>query len=152
MLYPLREIERLDRRMNRLIQDIWGSESETPQLTGASTSLPAAATGWRMPAVDIQEKDKKIVVTAEIPGATKDDIQINISENRLEIKAETREEKSEEKEGYVYKERRHGSFYRSLELPTNVKADKAKASYKDGLLKLDLPKSKETKKTTIKIE
>ncbi|GBE18406.1 spore protein SP21 [archaeon BMS3Abin16] len=152
MLYPLREIERLDRRMNRLIQDIWGSESETPQLTGASTSLPAVATGWRMPAVDIQEKDKKIVVTAEIPGATKDDIQINISENRLEIKAETREEKSEEKEGYVYKERRHGSFYRSLELPANVKADKAKASYKDGLLKLDLPKSKETKKTTIKIE
>jgi HSP20 family protein len=130
---------------------MWGSEFETPPLTGKSESLPTVS-GWRMPAVDLSEKDKEIVVKAEIPGVEKEDISINIYDNHLEIKAETSEETSEEKEGYVYKERRQGSFFRSLELPTSVNTEKTKAIYKDGILSLNLPKSKQAKKTAIKIE
>jgi HSP20 family protein len=137
--------------MNRLIQELWGSEFETSKLVGSAESLPAVS-GWRMPAVDISEKDKEIVVSAEIPGVNKEDISIDIRNNHLEIKAETKEEKSEEKEGYVYKERRQGSFFRSLELPASVNTEKTKATYKDGILSLNLPKSKQGKKTKIKIE
>jgi HSP20 family protein len=151
VLYPLREIERLDRQMNRLMRDLWGSEFELPALTGAAETLPAFR-GWRMPAVDIKETDKKITVTAEIPGVKKEDISIDVHDSHLEIKAEEKEEKKEEKEGYVYQERREGKFFRSMELPASVNADKTKASYKDGVLTLSLPKAEKAIKKKIAIE
>jgi HSP20 family protein len=105
-----------------------------------------------MPSVEVKENDKEVIVTAEVPGVKKGDISIHIQDNHLEIKAETKVEKKEEKEGYVYQERRKGSFFRSLELPSSVNANKTKAEYKNGILTLTLPKTVRAKKTKINIE
>lgn len=151
MLDPLRQIDRLDRRLDRLMRELWSGEADFPRLTGASESL-ALPSGVRMPAIDLKENDKEYTVVAEVPGVKKEDINIDIHDNLLEIKAQTSEEKKEEKEGYVYKERREGSFYRSLELPSNVNMDKSKASYKNGVLTLTLPKVESLPKKKIAIE
>jgi len=150
---PFREIRDLNKRVDLLTRELWRDTGTQKLLgTGAMEALPAAAGGWKIPTVDVKETDKEITVIAEMPGINKEDIDIDIHEDRVEIRAETKEEKKEEKEGYIYKERREGSFYRSLALPASVNAAKAKATYKDGVLTLALPKSKETKKTKIKIE
>ena len=151
MLDPIREIGRLDRRMNLLLKEFWGKEFDVPRLTGTSEALPALE-GWRTPAIDIVEKDDEIQVTADMPGINKEDINIDIQDNRVEIRAETREESREEKGGYLYRERRQGSFYRSFELPTSVDPNRAKASYNEGILTLHMPKAETVKKTRIKIE
>jgi len=154
MWSPFREMERFERRLNRLMRALWESEFEPGRLLGPGAgeeALPALR-GWRTPAVDIKEKENEIVVTAELPGIKKEDISIDVHENRLEIKAETKEETKEEKEGYVYRERRQGSFYRSLELPASVDAERTKARYRDGVLTLTLPKIEKVKKRKIEIE
>jgi len=153
-----REIRRLEERMNRLFNEFW----ESPELVGwrgprllgpgKETALPALREGLRMPAVDVSEDDKEVKVTAEIPGVSKEDIKINITENHIEISAETKAETKEERKGYVYRERRYGSFYRSLALPSPVDANKTKASYKNGILEVVMPKSEKVKKTQIKVE
>jgi HSP20 family protein len=150
VLYPLREIDRIGRQMD-LMRELWEGEFDFPKLLGPSKTLPSFG-GRRMPVVDVKEDDKEVIVTAEVPGVKKEDISINFHDNRLEIKAESKEEKKEEKEGYVYQERRQGSFFRSLELSMGVDADKTKASYKDGILTLKMPKSEKLEKTKIQIE
>ena len=87
-----------------------------------------------------------------MPGINKKDINIDIQDNRVEIRAETEEEVNEEKKGYVYRERRQGRFYRSFELPAGVDPAGARATYKDGILTLRIPKTEPVKKTKIKIE
>lgn len=151
---PFREIRRLEKRIDRLMGELWGSgDLLTPKLLGSGEgeTLPVTEQ-WKIPAVDVSETDNEVKVTAEVPGIDKKDINIDIRDNYLEIRAETKEEKKEEKEGYLYKERRKGSFYRGLELPVGVDANKAKATYKDGILTLTMPKLEKVKKTQIKIE
>ena len=108
--------------------------------------------GMRRAFVDVQETDKDVIITAELPGMDKEDIEVNITAERIEIKAEKKEEKTEEKEGYkTYGKRYHG-FYRSIPLPSMVKADDAKATYKNGVLEVSLPKKEVTKSRNITIE
>ncbi len=114
---------------------------------------------YREPLVDVFETDDEVIVTAEIPGLDKDDIKLFVSGNRLEISAEkttevTKPEKKE-KEGegnYVYRERSIARFYRSVTLPVTVVPDKAKSSYKHGILEVRVPKAEISKKTSLKIE
>ncbi|MGQ9720311.1 MAG: Hsp20/alpha crystallin family protein [Candidatus Jordarchaeum sp.] len=103
---------------------------------------------------DIQETDNDITIIAEIPGVRKEDININATEDRVEISAEIGIEKEEtEKEmEYIRKERRYKKFYRSFKLPVEVIPDKAKATYKNGILELRLPKKEGREKRSIKIE
>ncbi|MFQ5800927.1 MAG: Hsp20/alpha crystallin family protein, partial [Candidatus Hydrothermarchaeales archaeon] len=116
---PFREISMLEKRIGQLMRELWGSgDLLTPKLLGSGEGETLPATGaWRIPAVDLKETDSEVKVTAEVPGINKEDINIDIRDNYLDIRAETKEEKKEEKEGYIYKERRKGSFYRGLELP-----------------------------------
>lgn len=148
---PYDEIRELERRMSRLFREFWG---RGPRLlgTGETAIEPyKGEVGIREPFTDIQESDKEIIVTAEIPGVDKRDIRINATEDRLEISAETKYEAKEEKEGYVRKERSYGRFYRALTLPATVKSQEAKASYKNGVLEVILPKVEAVKKTRVKI-
>ena len=108
--------------------------------------------GMRRAFVDVQETDRDVIVTAELPGMDKEDIEVNITAERIEIKAEKKEEKTEEKEGYkTYGKRYHG-FYRSVPLPSMVKADDAKATYRNGVLEVALPKKEIAKSRNITIE
>jgi HSP20 family protein len=107
----------------------------------------------KYPKIDLKETDKEIIINAEIPGVDKKDIKVDASENLLTISFEKKQEKDEKgKNGWHITERRYGSFSRTITLPQTVKSDGAKASYKDGVLKIILPKQKETRKNEIKID
>lgn len=149
------EIRKIERRLNRLFDDLWQSWS-----SGKTLALPKAAgeTGkaeieaYREPLVDVIDDEKEIRIIAEIPGVEKGDIKINATQDSIEISAESKKEEEEKGKGYVRKERKYTSFYRSFTLPKAVIPEKAKANYKNGILEVTLPKAEEEKKTTIKIE
>jgi len=92
------------------------------------------------------------VVKAEIPSVEKENVRISLSDNMLTIKGETKKEEEVKEEDYYYSERSYGSFARTLSLPSKVKSDKIKASFKNGILEIHLPKAEEAKPKEIKIE
>jgi HSP20 family protein len=91
--------------------------------------------------IDVNEDDKGFTVKADIPGVKKEDIQVEVDEDRVSVRAEAKKEKEEKKgEKVVYSERSYGMVSRSFSLPSAVDAKGAKAEYKDGVLSLVLPK------------
>jgi HSP20 family protein len=92
-----------------------------------------------MPAINLYEKENNLIVEAELPGIPKDAVKITCTDHTLTIQGETKKEEEEKKEGYYRMERRYGSFYRTVALPETVDYGKAKAEFKDGVLKITLP-------------
>ncbi len=108
-----------------------------------------AGTQVNMPAVDVYEEQDDIVVKAELPGMSKDDIQISFADNTLTIRGEKKKEEEGKGKDYYRAERVYGSFSRSVVLPAEIVAEKARAVFKDGVLEIRLPKSEEAKKKTV---
>ena len=106
---------------------------------------------WAIP-LDVVEQDDELLVRASIPGVKVDDIDVSIENRVLTIKAETKAEAEHKEGGYLVRERRSGSFFRSLRLPESVDADKARTSYNDGVLTVNLPKAESKKAKHLKIE
>jgi len=104
--------------------------------------------------VDIYEKDGRIVAKAEIPGMEKSDIKVSVEDDLLTISGEKKKEEETEKNNYYCSERVYGSFSRTIQLPDSVDRDNVKASYKEGVLTVELPKLQpaEVKATEIKID
>ena len=103
---------------------------------------------------DMQETDNEIIIVAELPGVKKEDININATEDTVEISAEVKTEKEEtEKEmEYIHREIIPKKFHRSFKLPVEIIPERAKATYKNGILELRLPKKESREKRSIKIE
>jgi HSP20 family protein len=91
------------------------------------------------PAIEMLEKNGQLIVRAELPGLTKEDVEIEITEDMLTLKGERREEKEEKGEGFYRTERCYGSFFRTLPLPEGAETDKAKAAFHDGVLEIMMP-------------
>ena len=106
----------------------------------------------QMPAVDVYEKNGGVMVKAELPGIKPEDVELSIDDNLLTIRGEKKQENEVKEKDYYHVERSYGSFQRVVELPSSVQAEKAKASYKDGVLQVELPKAKVQKKKKIEIE
>jgi len=138
---PFRDFERMRRDMDRL----WDSFFERGTLRGEDGSQ------W-LPSLDVAETKNEIVVKAEVPGLEPKDIDISLSDGVLTIKGEKKQEREEKEENYHLVERSYGSFTRSIRLPKEVQSDKINASYKNGVLKVVLPKSEEAKKKEVKIK
>ena len=104
------------------------------------------------PRLDVVERDNEFIVKAEMPGMKKDDIEVSLENGVLTITAETKSE-TEEKEGdrVIRQERRYGKYLRSLRLGKEIDEKKVKASYKDGILELVLPKAEEVKPKKIAV-
>ncbi|MBW7973838.1 Hsp20/alpha crystallin family protein [Bradyrhizobium sp. BR 10289] len=98
------------------------------------------------PAVDVAESDTAYDITAELPGFDEKNIDIKVTNGGLTIKGEKREETEEKKKDYYVSERRYGTFERSFTLPEGVNADKIEATFKNGVLKIVLPKTEEAQK------
>lgn len=137
--------------MDRLFDDFrseWANTFLTPRTVSRDLI--------RQPLIDLADNGKEYVVKAELPGIDKDDLNIEITEDAIEISGETRSEQKEEDKdkGYIRRERRYAKFYRSLPLPENVLTEKADAILKDGILTVRLPKAalpaKKTKKLPVK--
>jgi HSP20 family protein len=128
--------------MNRLFDDA--------SARGWRGDDPAATTTWS-PAVDIFETENEIVVKAEIPGIDRKDITLSLEKNVLNLKGERRFEKETKEENYHRIERAYGGFSRSFSLPATVDEEKIRADYRDGILKIVLPKREQAKAKQIKI-
>lgn len=122
-----------------------------PFLRRGLPDLEAAFAG-RFPKVDIIDRETEVLVKAELPGVDKSDVDVSISENMLTLRASTQREKKEEKGHYFRRELSRGEFQRTLRLPGQVDADKAKASFKDGVLEICVPKAPGSKRQAIKVD
>ena len=133
------DLNRMQEEMNRFFDDFFG-EHQTQMAQGQ----------W-IPSVDVSETDSEIVVKAELPGMTHDDIELNLQDNTLTLKGEKKQEKKDDKECFHCLERSYGGFTRSFSLPAGVKADNISAVFKDGVLVVTLPKAEEAKTKKISI-
>jgi len=115
------------------------------------TSQALAPWGGGELAVDMYEADNNIVVKASTPGVKPEDIDISVVGNTLTIKGETKQEQEVKEENYIRRERRYGSFMRSIPLPVDVNADKAVAEFENGVLTVKIPRAEEATAKTIKI-
>src|SRR5262245_26793965 len=128
---PYRDMMTIRDEMNRVLNDVFGR--------GGSDESAWPSGAWAPP-VDIYETDNALVMKAELPGFSKDDINIEMKDNTLVIRGERKREDEVKEGNYHRMERVYGAFQRSFLLPTTVDQEKVKASYKDGILELRLPK------------
>jgi len=138
---PLRELSIMQDRMNRMFEDAG---------RGWRGDEPSSTTTWS-PAVDIYETDTDITVNAELPGVDRKDIGLNLEKNVLTLKGERRFEKETKQENYHRVERAYGGFSRSFSIPAVVDEERIRAEYKDGILKISLPKKEQVKPKQIQI-
>jgi HSP20 family protein len=147
-----RPFETLRKEVDRLFEDFGGDLWPRP-----FRSLAAFERAWpnklaASPAVDVSETDRAYEITAELPGMDEKSIEVNVANGGLTIKGEKQEEKEEKKKDYYVSERRYGSFERYFALPEGVDADKIEAAFKNGVLRVTLPKTAEAQKPAKKIE
>jgi HSP20 family protein len=144
---PFMDLARWERDMERTMEDFFGRRLRWPERWFGNTELEITA-----PSVDLFEEKDDIVVKAELPGMDKENIEVNLTDHHLTIKGEKKKEEEVKEENYYRSERSYGSFLRTLELPKDVHADKVKASFKNGILEVRLPKTEEAKAKEIKVK
>ena len=138
---PFRDMMTAQRDFDRLLR---GAFSPTFGEGEVSTRT------WAPP-VDIYENGDNLVLKAELPGLSPEDVEIRVQDNTLYLKGERKFEKEVEEQSYHRVERSYGTFTRTFSLPNSIDADKVAANYKDGVLTLTMPKKEEAKPKTIKI-
>jgi HSP20 family protein len=121
------------------------------RLLGGAGGAASVAQTWA-PAVDIAEDDESFVVTAEVPGAKPEDVTVEVHEGVLTLRGEKKSEREEKREHARYVERTYGSFSRSFRLPDNADGERVGATFKDGVLSLQIPKREEAKPRTVHIQ
>ena len=136
---PVREMMTLREAMDRLFDDAF---TRPLSLNGVSA----------MPAIDMYQTDDEVVVKATLPGLKAEDVDITVTGETLTLRGEFKQENEQKETSYHIHEQRSGSFERSLRLPTDVKADKAKADFENGILKITLPIAEEVKPKSIMIK
>lgn len=131
LMSPFQMFDRLAEDMDRLFGELglgrgWSRRSRT--------DLQA----WS-PRVDITQKDNELVVCADLPGMSKDDVKVDVSDNAITIQGERHRESEEERGGIYRSERSYGSFYREIPLPEGAMTDQAKATFRNGVLEIRMP-------------
>ncbi len=150
-------MRRMQERIDAMFEHFFRSEPffedfHTPLLEDRSKGV----IGYRRPLVSTSETDKDIITEIEMPGLDKKDIQVSVTDDSIEVKAESKSkvEHKDEKKGVYRAEKNYLGFYRKLSLPPNVNPGKADAEYKNGVLKITLPKLKikEQKKKVLEVK
>jgi HSP20 family protein len=143
---PFRDLVGIQDRMNRLFDEAFRGVSR-----GASSDEDWALGGSWAPAVDIYEQGGAIVLQAELPGVDPKDVDIRVENSTLTLRGQRQLDKEVKREDYHRVERAYGTFSRVFTLPTVVDTQNIKADFKDGLLRLTLPKREEAKPKQISI-
>ncbi|MFW6147497.1 MAG: Hsp20/alpha crystallin family protein [Thermodesulfobacteriota bacterium] len=115
-------------------------------------SMWSSDEGIVVPAFDVSENEKEYVISGEIPGIDPKDLDVTLSDGILSIRGEKKQESEDKKENYHRIERHYGSFQRSFKVPENIHRDKLDATYKDGILKLTLPKAEQSDVKKIEVK
>ncbi|MDZ7316023.1 MAG: Hsp20/alpha crystallin family protein [candidate division KSB1 bacterium] len=138
---PFRELNTLQREMNRMFESFFRDFEEE---SGGELA-------W-YPSIDVKETNDKVEVFAELPGMRKEDIKVSVRDNVLQISGEKKREEEEKDANYHRIERVYGTFSRTITLPAHVEIGKVEAYFKDGVLRLTLPKAEEEKPRQIEIK
>jgi HSP20 family protein len=138
---PMREMTSLRDAMDRLFEDAFIHPGFMAPAWGAAEMLP----------VDVYEAGDQVVVKAAVPGVKPEELEVTVTGDLLTIKGEFKQEEKVEKPNYLRQERRYGSFCRQVGLPAGVNPDKASASFQNGVLTLEIPKSEAAKTKTVKV-
>jgi HSP20 family protein len=141
---PFRMLERFAGEMDRVFDDFgFGRGWLAPRAGSGLLRTPSrgAATDWQTwtPDIEMFHRNNELVIRAELPGLTKDDIKVDITDEGITIQGERKWEHEEERQGVYRSERRYGKFYRMIPLPEGVMSDQAKATFKDGILEITMP-------------
>jgi HSP20 family protein len=141
---PSRELAHMQDRINRIFGDVYRGGGDHDAVLNRGDWLPP---------VDIFQNDNhEIVLTAEIPGVRKEDLDIRVENNTLTIRGERKREQETAKENYHRVERLYGTFTRAFSLPSTVDNEKVNAEFKDGVLKVTLPARDEAKPRQIQVQ
>jgi len=140
------ELELLHHNLDRLFDEIWQGNGRGAPI------VPAWSAAGLSPRLDETEDDKAYHVAVELPGLTEKDVEVTLSDGQLCIRGEKKREKEEKGQDYYRKERVFGAFRRQLPIPGEIDESKIKATFKNGVLAIDLPKSAEAKKKVKQIE
>jgi HSP20 family protein len=142
---PVRELRTMRRTLERMMDELMGAgEAEVPEVRGEVGA-------WQMP-VEMYETDTEYVVRAALPGVDPKSIDVEVADDSLRLAAERHEEKEERGRNYLRRELRYGLFQRTLPLPGGVKADQAKAAYKDGVLEVHVPKTEQAQARKVQVQ
>jgi HSP20 family protein len=117
--------------MKRFAEDMDRSWGQPPPVPGDGAT-------WS-PAIEVKEKEGKLLVIAELPGMKKEDVKVHIDGDTLVVEGERKHEKEEKREGYYHSERGYGKFYRSILLPEGTKTDQTAAQFNNGVLEVSVP-------------
>lgn len=138
----------LEHKIENMFHNLW----HNPFHHEESKEFSFPVTFNAFPKMDVIDRDKELVIKAELPGIDKEDIDVSIANNRLLVKAKSRHEEKEEKGDFIKQEIRSSEVYRSVQLPGEVDDDKVKTSFKNGLLELTIPKKEKSHRKHIKVE
>lgn len=144
----LTTLEDIDRLFDEFLSRNWVSPVH---FNWPSKRLARSVLGTKLPNIDIIDRDREIVVRAEIPGFDKKDLKVSMTNRTITIKGETSKEEKEEKGDYYRREISKGSFSRVISLPCEVDCEKTKSSFENGVLELTAPKVKAVKQHEVKI-
>lgn len=144
----LTALKNLENKVENMVLNLWRNpfHHEKSPDTFSFSSL------GKMPNIDVVDRDKEIFIKAELPGFDKEDLDISIANNQLVIKAKACEEEKEEEGDYLKQEIRTSEIYRSILLPAEVEDEKIKTSFRNGVLKLTIPKQEKSQRKKIKID
>lgn len=145
--YP---IFQLQREMERLFENAFRGFGLSPFMSELFT--PLTASGFLKPQVDVGASDKEYAITVEVPGVDEKDVKVEIANNTLTIRGEKKQEKEEKNKNYYRVERSYGSFQRVLSLPEDANQEDIKASFKNGVLTIKMPRKALPKSDVKQIE
>ena len=145
---PFAFMKRFSEEMDNLFEDFGLGRGWLAPITGAADLAP----GLWSPPVEMFERDNELVLRADLPGLTKDDVQVELSENGITIEGERKNEQEEKREGYYRSERSYGKFYRHLPVPDGVNPEDAKATFRDGVLEVTMPAPKHAERKARRLE
>ncbi len=148
-MHTMRPFEEMERMMESFFPRGWLRQFLWERPFMSELALPFEG---KLPRVDVIDRDEEVLVRAEVPGVDKKVLEISVSENTVTINGKTSHELKEEKGNYYRCEVSSGAFSRTVALPSDVDAGKAKTTFKDGILELTLPKVTKSKRHTIKLE
>ncbi|MDQ7858605.1 MAG: Hsp20/alpha crystallin family protein [Armatimonadota bacterium] len=137
---PFDEIMSMRESMDRLFEDFF---SRRPRTAGPLV--------WQ-PAVEIAETDNEVIVKAELPGIDPKNVEVSVTGEGLSIKGEAKAETEDRKRNYYRRELRYGMFQRTIALPTEVKSEETKATFRNGILEVRVPKADRVRPKTVKVE
>ena len=146
---PFETISRLEQDMERMFHEFW--RRPFLSLWDHERSWPGRMLSLQIPAVDVYEERDEVVVKAELPGLSKEDLDVTLTESTLTLKGEKKKEEEVKEKNFYRSERSTGSFVRSIDLPSEVKTDQTKASFSNGVLEIRLPKTEDAKRKVTKI-